>query len=140
MPLSLSSLKKALVSLQNSINVINDSTWIDSLTKEQLDSVKAGVIQNFEFTYELCWKFMKRWLDVNYGKTYVEGVARRELFRRAAENLLIEDVDKWMDYHEARNKTSHIYNQNVAQEVLTVANVFINDARLLLENIEKKND
>lgn len=77
-------------------------------------TLKAG-IQNFEVAYELCWKFIKRWLEHNVSPNAVAGVSRRELFRYAAENLLIRDVDQWMDFHAARNKTSHIYDQAVAE-------------------------
>ena len=45
------------------------------------EGIKAGVNQNFKVTYELCWKFTKRWRENNIGATYVDGVTRRELFR-----------------------------------------------------------
>ena len=67
--------------------------------------VQSGVIKHFEFTYELSWLFIKRWLEANVSPNAGDGVARRELFRLDAENLLIDDVDRWMRYHQARNRT-----------------------------------
>ena len=94
----------------------------DASSREEVRAViGAGVIQNFEFTYELCWKFMKRWININADPTAADGVARRQLFRLAAQNRLIDDVDKWMEFQAARNQTHHIYNQDVADEVLAVA-------------------
>ena len=105
MALDLDSLKKAVHSLDKSIRSVEAAQKIEDLDEDILDTVKAGVIQNFEFTYELCWKFMKRWLETNYGPSFAEGVHRRELFRMAAENGLIDDVMLWMDYHQSRNMT-----------------------------------
>ena len=104
-----------------------------------VNGLKAGAIQNFEFTYELCWKFMKRWLDENIGAAYVDGVPRVQLFRLAAESQLITDVDKWMEYHRARNKTSHTYDVEVAESVYLSARDFLQDAERLTKALEARN-
>lgn len=140
MMLDLSSLKKATSSLKRALKVANNREKMNLLEEEEKEVIKAGVIQNFEFTYELCWKFMKRWLEENLGGTYVEGVSRRELFRLAAESRLISDVDQWMEYHDARNETSHTYDADKADEIFQVANTFITDAMNLFAVLEKRND
>jgi nucleotidyltransferase substrate binding protein (TIGR01987 family) len=83
---------------------------------------------------------MKRWLENSLGTTYVDGVSRRELFRFAAENRLIEDVDQWMIYHQARNIMSHTYNEERAEELYAIAIIFAADAEKLLHQIEAHND
>ncbi len=140
MKLDLSSLRKAVESLEKTLRVADDDAFMSGLSEDQKDAVRAGVIQNFEFTYELCWKFMRRWLQVNLGSAYVEGVARRHLFRLSAENKLIDDVDKWMEYHDARNETSHTYDEDTAEDVFAVAGEFLDDAEKLLKAIEARND
>ena len=140
MKLDLSSLRKAVGSLEKTLEVADDKDFISGLSDNQKDAIRAGVIQNFEFTYELCWKFMRRWLEVNLGSTYVEGVARRQLFRLSAENKLIADVDQWMEYHDARNETSHTYNEDTAEDVFGAAREFIADAEKLLKALEARND
>ncbi len=139
MALDLSSLKKAIASLKNALNVAIPAS-LEAMPENQQEVIKAGVIQNFEFTYELCWKFMKRWLEVNIGTAYVEGVTRRELFRLSVENKLIKDVDQWMEYHDARNETSHTYDQDTADDIFQVAQTFFSDAFELLQVLEEKND
>lgn len=139
MALDLSSLKKAIASLKNALNVAIPAS-LEAMPEDQQEVIKAGVIQNFEFTYELCWKFMKRWLEVNIGTAYVEGVTRRELFRLSVENKLIKDVDRWMEYHDARNETSHTYDQDTADDIFQVAQTFFSDAFELLQVLEEKND
>ena len=139
MALDLSSSKKAIVSLDNALKVAAPER-LEKTPEDQQEVIKAGVIQNFEFTYELCWKFMKRWLEENMGADNVDGVTRCELFRLGAESHLILDVDQWMEYHEARNETSHTYDQNTAEEIFLVARTFISDSEKFLRTLEEKND
>jgi len=140
MSLELESLQKAINSLKAVLGKADDealASRIDDITRY---AIKASAIQNFEFTYELCWKFMKRWLENAMGNTYVDGVSRRELYRIAAEHQLIKDVDQWMIYHKARNLTSHTYNEDWAEEVFQIAKTFAVDAEKLLHQIEAHND
>ena len=138
--LDLSSLKNAIDSFERTLNVACCDKKMRDLDNDQKDAIRAGVIQNFEFTYELCWKFIKRWLDNNLGSARVDGVARRELFRLGAEHRLISDVGAWMVYHDARNETSHTYNNAKAEEVFEIAKKFFPDAKSFLTNLEKVND
>ena len=111
-----------------------------NFSKDEFDVIRAGVIQNFELTYELSWKFMKRWLEINFSSVYVDGLPRKELFRMAAESRLITQVSKWFRYHELRNETVHAYDEKKANEVFESTKDFLQDARELLSNLEKKND
>ena len=140
MALDLSSLKKAIESLEIAVHEAGNDDFMDRLTPPQQDIIQAGVIQHFEFTYELCWKFMRRWLAENVGRVYVDGISRRELFRLAAEYRLITDVEAWWDYHRARNLTSHIYDEEVADEVFQAAMQFLENAQLFLTALEERND
>lgn len=140
MKLDLTPLQKASVSLSEAIANACDPTFMNTLNESQCKLIVAGVIQNFEFTYDLSWKFMKRWLSENVGATYVDGVSRRELFRFAAEHQLIDDVDEWMFYHAARNQTSHSYDEKTALEAFDATKEFSALAAQLLGILEAKND
>ena len=140
MALALGSLQKAVSSLAAVLAKSDDVGFMSSLDDVARNAIRAGVIQHFEFTYELCWKFIKRWLETNVSPAAADGVTRRELFRLAAENRLIEDVEQWMRYHEARNLTTHIYQPEIAERVYITAHAFAPDAARLLAALEARND
>lgn len=140
MALDLSSLKKAVSALSSVLARSDDADFMSRLDDVAASAIKAGVIQHFEFTYELCWKFIKRWLETNISPAIADGVTRRELFRLAAENRLIDDVEQWMRYHAARNLTSHTYEPEIAERVYNTAHDFAPDAARLLAALEARND
>jgi nucleotidyltransferase substrate binding protein (TIGR01987 family) len=133
--LDITALKNAVTALRKSINVYKENHDKDI---DLSDALRSGVIQNFEVVYELSWKFMKRWLEINVSPDIVLGVTRKEFYRIAAENLLIADVTKWWDFHEARNKTSHIYDCMLAVDVLDTAMEFLPYANDFLGSLEQK--
>jgi nucleotidyltransferase substrate binding protein (TIGR01987 family) len=138
--LELSSLQKAVSGLTAVLAKSDDVEFMTHLDEVGRNAIKAGVVQHFEFTYELCWKFVKRWLEMNISPMIADGVTRRELFRLGAENRLIEGVEQWMRYHEARNLTSHIYQPEIADRVYNTAHDFARDAARLLAALEARND
>jgi nucleotidyltransferase substrate binding protein (TIGR01987 family) len=138
--LVLSSLQKAVYALAAVLAKSEDIEFMNHLDDVARNAIRAGVIQHFEFTYELCWKFIKRWLETNIGAGVADGVTRRELFRLGAENRLLENVEQWMRYHEARNLTSHIYQPEIAERVYNTAHEFARDAARLLAALEERND
>jgi nucleotidyltransferase substrate binding protein (TIGR01987 family) len=140
MKLDLSSLKKAIASLKKSINSYQVLRGNSTLTKEDIETVKAGVIQNFEVAYEQCWKFMKRWIEENVSSGVVDGVTRRELFRVSAENRLLDDISAWMEFHQSRNLTSHTYDASNADHAFGSALRFIGAAKEFVARLESRND
>ena len=140
MKLNLSSLKKAIDLLRKALQITADKMLEEQINDDEIDLIKAGVIQNFELTYELCWKLMKRWIQTNISAEIVDGVTRRELFRLSAENRLIIDVDEWMEYHRVRNISSHTYEREIAEEVYQIAKGFLNASMDFLVRLEMRND
>ncbi len=113
---------------------------MDRLDEGTRDVIRAGVIQNFEFTFELCWKFIRRWMRINGTPEGAEPRTRKDLFRMAARSELIQDPGPWFAYAEARNITSHTYDKKKADSVYQVAVSFVKDARLLFEQLRVTND
>jgi nucleotidyltransferase substrate binding protein (TIGR01987 family) len=87
---------------------------LNEATKIQIenDIVYDGVIQRFEFTFELSWKLMKLFLEYN-GITEMK--SPRTTIREAFAYGLIEDGEQWIDMMVDRNKTSHLYDEEEAK-------------------------
>jgi nucleotidyltransferase substrate binding protein (TIGR01987 family) len=75
----------------------------------------AGIIQNFEFVYELAWKSLKEYL-AELG--HVTSSAR-EVFKTAYRLEVISDEALWIGMIQDRNLTVHTYNENLAEQLVT---------------------
>ncbi len=140
MKLELTSLRKAVESLERTSGVANDRAFIAQLNPDQIDAIKAGVIQNFEVAYEPCWKYIQRWLRQNISPADAECPrTRKEFFRMAAHYGLVDDPLAWFTYGDARNLISHIYDEQKAETVYETALRFITDAKSLPERLEERN-
>jgi len=138
MALNIDSLRKSIAVLCRSLEVAEANKH--NKDGDLKDTLRSGVIQNFEVAYEQCWKMMKRWLEMNISSTTADGVTRRELFRLIAENRMIDDVEQWMRHHEARNQTSHIYEPEIADNVYAATKGFSRDALSFQQALEARND
>ncbi|MDR3232994.1 MAG: nucleotidyltransferase substrate binding protein [Planctomycetaceae bacterium] len=134
-----------LTTLEQSIKILRESVDDNlrngtNFSPLQQDTFRSGIIQNFEVAYEVCWKTMKRWLEENISKETIAMCTRKELFRYAGENNLIDDVALWFSFHKARNSTAHIYSAGIAAEVYEAAVRFVPEAESFLQNITARND
>ena len=75
---------------------------------------KQGLIQAFEYTYELAWNTLKDYFE-NQGET---GINRsRDSFRLAFKRGLVTNGDVWMDMVNSRTLTTHTYNEDIAEAI-----------------------
>ncbi|HEY3780398.1 MAG TPA: HI0074 family nucleotidyltransferase substrate-binding subunit [Fimbriimonadaceae bacterium] len=108
-----------------------------ALAEPEDQFVRDSVIKRFEFSYELSWKFLKRFIEQEIVDSH-DLSTRKELFRRGVHHKLIEGFDDWVAYHDARNQTSHTYNEIRAQEVYMMAGQFLPSAELLLKRLNER--
>ncbi len=99
--------KRALDQLNRAI----DLSHIRDLTELE----QQGLIQAFEFTHELAWNVTKDYFEYQ-GNTSITG--SRDATREAFNKGLIADGDGWMEMIKSRNKSSHTYNQETADEIV----------------------
>lgn len=138
--LDLSALRNAVASLEDGLEVVSDSEWFNQQSIKVRNTLIAGVIQNFEFVYEISIKMIKRQIELeSFSPTEVDETNFREVLRVAAEKGLIADVDAWFKYRKMRNVTAHTYDHAKAQQVYRDTLTFISDARSLLARLEARN-
>ena len=138
--LDLSPLKDSVQSLEDGIEVVSDERWFNQQNPKVQNTLIAGVIQNFEFVYEICIKMLRRQLELDAASAdNIDHLSFRDLLRLGGEKGLIDDVEAWFTYRQMRNITSHTYDHEKARQVWQQTQVFINDARLLLQRLEARN-
>jgi len=140
MQLNFDSMRKALLSLESALSFGGARLGSENVSQAETNLLRAGIVQNFEICYELCWKHMKRWLEYNTTPGSMEGISRKQLFRYALENHLIDGFDNCTKYHELRNLTTHTYNEEIALDIVSASEDFLKDARKLLSVLEGNND
>ena len=79
----------------------------------QDELAQDGVIQRFEFTFELAWKLMREVLLYRGKEVNSPRIAIKEAFKER----FFEDGDGWIKMLEDRNLTSHTYKQDLAKEI-----------------------
>lgn len=81
-----------------------------------LDSIRDGAIQRFEFCTELAWKVLREYL---LDQGYVDLNSPKAVMRKAYAVGILTDEQTWLQLIEARNQTSHIYDEAAAQRIFT---------------------
>jgi nucleotidyltransferase substrate binding protein (TIGR01987 family) len=103
--------------------------------------IRDGLIQRFEFSYEISHKMLKRHLEaVSPTPEQFDAMAFADLIRSANEQgLLLGDWSAWKIYREMRSKTSHTYDEEIAIEVVQSIPAFLEEARHLLKQLQERN-
>lgn len=96
---------------------------------------KDATIQRFEFTFELTWKVMQS----SAREKGLEIVSPKDSLRTAAQLGLIENVEVWFDFLDARNLSSHVYNEEIADAVYLQIKKFLPEVKKLLSRLKKEN-
>lgn len=99
--------------------------------------LRDGVIQRFEYTFELAWKMIQRVLGILGQMEEEKLMSKKDLFRLAAQKGLLTDPEAWFVFLEARNESAHLYNAVVAERLFKVAQDFASPARELLATLKK---
>ncbi|MDA8414720.1 MAG: nucleotidyltransferase substrate binding protein [Desulfobacteraceae bacterium] len=85
------------------------------IAKGELNELEEqGLIQAFEYTYELAWNSIKDYFE-SQGETNING--SRDAFRLAFRRGIIAEGDVWMDMIKSRTLTSHTYNEDIARQI-----------------------
>ena len=84
------------------------------LDQEKNDFMRDSAIQRFEFTFDISWKLLKELLREDHG---IECKSPKSCIRESYKQGIIDYEDFWLEMVKMRNETSHLYNEEMADDV-----------------------
>ncbi len=125
-------MKISTAKLSLALNQLKEATSLTTISELERD----GGIQRFEYCVELCWKLSKKTLEA-------QGIVvqtPKETFRAMGKYMNLPDIERWLDFLQARNYSSHLYDESVATWVWSVTKDFPKECELLIALINKAQD
>lgn len=119
------------------LEVTEADRFMDDLSELELE----GLVQRFEYTFELAWKVLQ---DLLIYKGYEFMMGPNGTMKMAFEDGLIADHDGWRRMAKSRNTLSHVYDEAEAKPIIKL--IYSDYAPLLkqldrdLEELSKKQD
>jgi nucleotidyltransferase substrate binding protein (TIGR01987 family) len=107
------------------------------LEKDKLNDLEIqGLIQAFEYTFELAWKTLQDLLSYK-GFTGIAGP--KPVAQQAFQDGYIEDGDGWIRMLESRNLASHTYNEEIASNIVKgIRQEYFDLMKSLMVRLEKE--
>ena len=104
------------------------------------DQIRDGLIQRFEFTYELSHRMLRRYLRrISASPGLFDQMPFQDLIRTGNEQgLLRGDWPAWRRYRDMRARSSHTYAAAVAAEVVACIPEFLAEAGYLLDRLTER--
>ncbi len=132
MALDTSPFRRAILQLERGLT--------EARAEPDREVVRDGVIKRFEYTCELCHKFLRRFFEeTEPTQDGLRELSFPALIRLGSERgLLSNGWDIWSDYRTARGTTSHTYDSVKAAGVFAQVPAFLEDARALLDAIDRR--
>ena len=101
------------------------------------DVVRDSVIQRFEFTYSIALKTLRKYfLEQAFIVEEINSMTFNAMIRTANQlDLLKSNLEKWSEFREMRNLTSHTYDEEVAEKVVRIVPDFYEEVSFLLQKL-----
>ncbi|HBY05671.1 TPA: nucleotidyltransferase [Candidatus Dependentiae bacterium] len=101
--------------------------------------IRDSVIQRFEFTYEMTWRLLRLFLEKVKLVSLDQLTSPRQIFRVAAQVNILSSADLKIvsDIIEDRNKTTHTYDEEVAEEIAHKLRLYADFMKSIIEQISR---
>ena len=132
-------MKLELTPLVNAVARLEEG--IDGYERDKTQTlIRDGLVQRFEFTYEISCKMLKRYLEqAAPNPEEYDNMPFPDLIRSGNEQrLLLGDWPKWKTYRDMRAKTSHTYDEKIALEVVAEIPAFLEEVRYLCDRLKQR--
>lgn len=132
MPLDCTPLRNALQRL--------DEGLARHLTEPADAQLRDGLIQRFEFTYELSHRTLRRYLtESSASPQEIARMSFADLIRAGnAAGLLREEWAAWRRFRDTRSPTSHTYDEETAADVVAAIPEFMAEEHHLCAQLERR--
>ena len=116
----------------------------EGLARHQMEpadeQLRDGLIQRFEYTYELCHRFLRRFIQrTSASPDEVDRMAFQDLIRTAnQQGLLLGDWPAWHRYRDLRARTSNTYRAETAEQVAAAIPEFLAEAEHLRDQLQAR--
>jgi nucleotidyltransferase substrate binding protein (TIGR01987 family) len=132
MELDTSALERAIGRLEEAV------TAYQTDTSQSL--IRDGLVQRFEFTYEISQRLLRRYLMANPGPPeLINSMNFADIIRIANQNgLLLGNWPRWKTFRDMRARTSHSYNEAIALDVGAGIPGFLDEARYLRDRLRER--
>jgi nucleotidyltransferase substrate binding protein (TIGR01987 family) len=125
--ISIAEYEKVLLSLEEAVDFAHKNIG----NPLQFKIARDASIQRFEFSIELAWKISAKLLGS-------ASTTAKPVIREMAQNGLLASPQQWFDFIEARNKSSHSYDEDIAKQVFSSAQVFLSEGKALLQKLKQR--
>ena len=128
-----------ITSLGNAVRRLREG--LERHKREPTDEqIRDGLIQHFEFTYELTHKMLKRYLkETAASPDEIDQMPFADLVRSGnAQGLLRDDWPAWRRFREMRARTSHTYDAKVASQVASAIPGFLEEAEHFYAELQRR--
>lgn len=106
--------EKAFLQLQSAVDKLQSLS----------DLEKEGLVQRFEYTFELAWKTLKDYLE----SQDVEAKFPREAIKKGFQYEILENGEVWMEMLEKINLMAHTYDEKVFNEAVSkISSVYFSE-------------
>ena len=110
------------------VAVTEADRFMDDLSELEIE----GLVQRFEYTFELAWKVLQ---DLLIYKGYEFMMGPNGTLKVAFDDGLIADHDGWRKMAKSRNTLSHVYDE---EEVLPIVKLIYSDYAPLLKKLAEE--
>jgi nucleotidyltransferase substrate binding protein (TIGR01987 family) len=132
MEIDISALERAIARLEEAVGVYRRDT--------SQSLIRDGLVQRFEFTYEIGHKLLRRYLATNaIPADLINSMNFADIIRIGNENgLLLGNWPRWKTFRDMRARTSHSYDEAVALDIVAGIPDFLDEARYLRDRLKER--
>ncbi|MCY4524889.1 MAG: HI0074 family nucleotidyltransferase substrate-binding subunit, partial [Halobacteriovoraceae bacterium] len=129
-----------LSSLENSVKKLEEG--MNLFKKEDTAMFKESLIYRFQVSYDVCIKMIKRYLkEVSCNPGELAKMTFTQIVREANKTgIITHTLEKWKKYRECRSKVSHIDDEKIEKDILSIIPDFLKELSFVMAALKGKND